>query len=131
MIKAIIFQTIISRPLFAQVITVKYGPLLTEKRTDIAMEKWRTNRFGQFIHWGLYAIPGGEWEGKIYTGAAEWLPVWAAIPSARWDSLQYDFNPRRFDPKKWAKMAKHMGARYRSEERRVGKECRCRVSPCH
>jgi len=112
MIKAIIFQIIISLPLFGQVITVKYGPLLTEKRTDTAMEKWRTNRFGQFIHWGLYAIPGGEWEGKIYTGAAEWLPVWAAIPSAHWDSLQYDFNPRRFDPKKWAKMAKHMGARY-------------------
>ena len=25
-------------------------------------EKFRSERFGMFIHWGLYAIPGrGEW----------------------------------------------------------------------
>jgi len=25
------------------------------------MEWWREARFGMFIHWGLYAIPAGEW----------------------------------------------------------------------
>ncbi len=30
------------------------------------MQKFRDNRLGAFIHWGLYAIPGGEWNGKVY-----------------------------------------------------------------
>ena len=86
---------------------VKYGPLLLEKRSDPDMEKFRTNRFGQFIHWGLYAIPAGEWNGKIYPGAAEWLKAWAKIETASWDSLRFDFNP-----KKWADMASNMGVKY-------------------
>ena len=43
-----------------------YGPLKLGKRQDAAMKKWRGNRFGQFIHWGLYSIPGGIWEGQTY-----------------------------------------------------------------
>ena len=34
--------------------------------------------------WGLYAIPGGEWKGKVYNGAAEWLKSWAKVPAADW-----------------------------------------------
>ena len=30
--------------------------------------KIQDNRLGAFIHWGLYAIPGGEWNGKMYGG---------------------------------------------------------------
>jgi len=26
-----------------------------------SMEWWREARFGMFIHWGLYAVPAGEW----------------------------------------------------------------------
>ena len=28
---------------------------------DSRMAWWRDARFGMFIHWGLYAIPAGEW----------------------------------------------------------------------
>src|SRR2546423_42156 len=31
---------------------------------DPRMDWWRNARFGMFIHWGLYAIPAGEWNGK-------------------------------------------------------------------
>lgn len=102
----------ISSSAFSQGIEVKYGPLSMEKRTDDAMNKWRQNRFGQFIHWGLYAIPAGEWKGTIYKGAAEWLPIWADVPSTEWDQLQYDFNPKNYDPLEWAIMAKNMGVKY-------------------
>ena len=33
-------------------------------RDDAAMRRWRANRFGLFIHWGLYAVAGGQWQGK-------------------------------------------------------------------
>ncbi|WP_119080472.1 alpha-L-fucosidase [Chitinophaga alhagiae] len=96
----------------AQEVTLKYGAQYTGKRTDEAMNKWRGNRFGQFIHWGLYAIPGGVWEGKTYNYAAEFLKSSAKIPTSTWDSLMYQFNPVKFNARQWAKMAKQMGAKY-------------------
>ena len=98
-------QSIAKKPL-------QYGAHHFGKRTDSAMEKWRANRFGQFIHWGLYAIPGGEWQGKIYPGAAEFLKSSAHIPTATWDSLMYAFNPVKFNAREWAKTAKRMGVKY-------------------
>lgn len=91
---------------------VKYGQLGELPRQDEAMKKWRSNRFGQFIHWGLYAIPGGIWEGKTYKYASEFLKSSAGISTATWDSLQYQFNPVKFDAKEWAKMAKNMSVKY-------------------
>lgn len=93
-------------------IPLKYGATTTEKRQDPAMKKFRENRLGQFIHWGLYAIPAGEWNGKVYPGAAEWLPSWAKVPNSEWEQLIHQFNPQKFDATAWAKMAKNMGAKY-------------------
>ncbi len=95
-----------------QVIPLQYGAKASGKRTDSAMAKWRANRFGQFIHWGLYAIPGGVWKGKTYAYAAEFLKSSAGLSSATWDSLMYQFNPAKFDAKAWAKMDKAMGVKY-------------------
>nr|MCU0780553.1 alpha-L-fucosidase [Akkermansiaceae bacterium] len=35
---------------------------------DARMAWFREARFGMFIHWGLYAVPAGEWAGKKYGG---------------------------------------------------------------
>ena len=43
-------------------VELKYGADRLGKRQDPAMQKFRENRLGAFIHWGLYAIPGGEWK---------------------------------------------------------------------
>ncbi|MFV0248655.1 MAG: alpha-L-fucosidase [Tenacibaculum sp.] len=91
---------------------LKYGAQYIGKRQDEAMKKFRANRFGQFIHWGLYSIAGGEWKGKIYKGAAEWLPSQAKIPNSIWDSLQYQFNPVKYNAKAWASLAKKTGFKY-------------------
>ncbi|MGH9630102.1 MAG: alpha-L-fucosidase, partial [Bryobacteraceae bacterium] len=32
-------------------------------QTEQALEKFDDNKFGMFIHWGLYALPAGEWKG--------------------------------------------------------------------
>lgn len=93
-------------------VALKYGSQYNGKRTDKAMQKFRENRFGQFIHWGLYSVPGGEWNGKTYLGAAEWLKSFAKISSKSWDSLAYQFNPTKYNAKEWAKMAKKMGVKY-------------------
>lgn len=95
-----------------QEISLKYGADRLGKRQDDAMCKFRENRLGAFIHWGLYAIPGGEWNGKMYPGAAEWLKSWAKVPSSEWLKLMDKWNPEKFNAKQWAKMAKEMGVKY-------------------
>ncbi len=38
----------------------------TPDKRDKRLEWWRDARFGMFIHWGLYAVPAGEWKGQAY-----------------------------------------------------------------
>ena len=44
------------------------------------LQWWEDARFGMFIHWGLYAIPAGEWEGERIGGIGEWIMRNAQIP---------------------------------------------------
>ena len=41
----------------------------TKAQRDARMGWWRQARFGMFIHWGLYAVPAGVWDGKPTGGA--------------------------------------------------------------
>lgn len=98
-------------------IPLKYGAHRTGNRNDAAMERWRDYGLGQFIHWGVYAIPGGKWENKTYNGAAEWIRSWSGDSAPNnwkntYDNLYKQFNPTDFDATKWAKQAKQMGAKY-------------------
>jgi alpha-L-fucosidase len=76
------------------------------------MQKWREYGLGQFIHWGVYAIPGGHWNGEVYRGAAEWIRSWRGMPNADYDNLYKQFNPVNFNARQWARQAKAMGAKY-------------------
>lgn len=93
-------------------IPLKYGADRLGKRQDAAMQKFRDNRLGLFIHWGLYAITGGEWEGKIYAGPSSFLQKSAKISPKEWMELRSKWNPTKFNATEWAKMAKKMGVKY-------------------
>ena len=93
-----------------ETITSAKPPLAT--RDDEAMRRWRANRFGLFVHWGLYAVAGGEWNGKEIGGAAEWLQASGKVSAAEYATLAGQFNPTQFDPVAWARMAREMGVRY-------------------
>ena len=95
-----------------ELIPLKHGAHRIGKRTDADMARWRAYGLGQFIHWGLYSIPGGEWNGKQYNGASEWIKSWNEVSKPGYDSLIYKFNPTKFNPDFWVKMAKQMGVRY-------------------
>lgn len=96
----------------AQSKEVKYGQLGSLPREDAAMQQFRSNRFGQFIHWGLYAIPAGVWNGKVYPGASEFLKGAAKVTTDEWAALSNQFNPEKYNPKEWACLAKKMGVKY-------------------
>ncbi|MEI7898093.1 MAG: alpha-L-fucosidase [bacterium] len=77
---------------------------------DSRMQRWRDARFGMFIHWGLYAVPAGEWNGK--TGYGEWIRTSAEIPLEVYDKFRPKFNPVQFDADAWVKMARDAGMKY-------------------
>ncbi len=79
---------------------------------DQRMRWWREARFGMFVHWGLYAVPAGEYDGRQYGGVSEWIMNSANIPRADYEKYTSDFNPQNFDADHWIKTAKNAGMKY-------------------
>jgi alpha-L-fucosidase len=73
---------------------------------------FRDAKFGMFIHWGLYAQTGGEWQGRKYFGIGEWLMNRAKIPSAEYATLAGQFNPTNFNAHEWVSLARAAGMKY-------------------
>ena len=64
---------------------------------------WFTHdRFGMFIHWGLYSMPGRH----------EWIRNYEEIPNEDYEKYFEQFNPDLFNPKEWAKAAREAGMKY-------------------
>jgi alpha-L-fucosidase len=63
---------------------------------------WRDARFGMFIHWGLYSIPG----------RGEWVQWQEQIPVNEYAKLAGEFHPEHYDPGAWAAAAKGAGMKY-------------------
>jgi alpha-L-fucosidase len=85
-------------------------------RVDAAKEKrlewFREAKYGLFIHWGLYAIPAGEWNGKRSLGLGEWVMLRSAVPVKEYEKLASRFNPVKFNADEWVKLAKDAGMKY-------------------
>lgn len=76
------------------------------------MEWWREARFGMFIHWGLYAVSAGEWNGEQVPFLSSWIQNTAHIPSAEYDKLAEGLTLENYNPEEWVKMAKDAGCGY-------------------
>ena len=77
------------------------------------MEWFNESRFGMFIHWGLYAVPAGEWNGKFPPpGGGEWIMETMKIPIPDYAQLVPQFNPVQFDAREWVRIAKDAGMKY-------------------
>src|SRR5262245_63956833 len=79
---------------------------------DQRMRWWREARFGMFIHWGLYAVPAGEYNGKRSDRIGEWIMEWANIPRADYEKFAPQFNPVKFNAAEWVRIARNAGMRY-------------------
>ena len=84
----------------------------TKEQRDARMKWWREAKFGMFIHWGVYSVPAGIYKGKKIPGIGEWIMHNAKIPVAEYREFAKQFNPVKYNPDEWVKLAKDAGMKY-------------------
>ncbi|MBQ6246433.1 MAG: alpha-L-fucosidase [Kiritimatiellae bacterium] len=77
-----------------------------------AKEWFKSAKFGMMIHWGLYALPAGEWRGRRMDDIGEWAQQYFRIPNAEYARLAKAFNPILFDADEWVRLAVDAGMTY-------------------
>ena len=79
----------------------------------MTQKEWFKNAgFGLMIHWGLYSLLGGEWQGKRMDYIGEWIMSKYEIPIKEYEALASTFNPIYFDAEEWVTAAKAAGMQY-------------------
>ena len=69
------------------------------RKTPGNTEWFKKDRFGMFIHWGLYAMPARN----------EWIKHIECITDDKYDKYFKYFDPDLYDAKEWARQAKAAG----------------------
>jgi alpha-L-fucosidase len=84
----------------------------TPAQRDARMKWWREARFGMFIHWGVYSVPAGTYNGQQVRGIGEWIMNRGKIPVAEYRQYAKQFNPVKFNADEWVRLAKQAGMKY-------------------
>lgn len=78
------------------------------------LKEWQDLKFGIILHWGVYSVPGiceswtitsEDWITPDTTRTYDEYKQWY------W-GLSADFNPKRFNPSQWARVAREAGMKY-------------------
>ena len=77
-----------------------------QAQQSVDMDWWREGRFGMFIHWGLYSVAAGEWNGKPVDGIGEWIQNFAKVPNNEYEKLADKLTLAKYNPEEWVKLAK-------------------------
>jgi alpha-L-fucosidase len=104
--------TMVLLAMLAVTLTAQTTPRPADPAREKRLEWFRDAKYGLFIHWGLYAIPAGEWKGKRSLGLGEWIMNRSKIPVAEYEALAKQFNPVRFNADEWVQLAQDAGMKY-------------------
>lgn len=87
---------------FSSAASAQWAPMVTDSAAPTRIQWWRDAKFGLFMHWGVYSIPG----------RGEWVQWDEQIPVDQYAKLADQFHPDHFDPDAWAAVAKSAGMKY-------------------
>ncbi len=112
--------------LMGWLIFILFDSLYCKNTNNDKMEWFKEARFGMFIHWGIYSVLGGEYQGYDVSGnyidkqipsventvGAEWIMKALNIPRASYRNFAGDFTAANYDPEQIVKYAKDAGMKY-------------------
>lgn len=80
--------------------------------TAQALQTWRSDHFGLFIHFGVYSHLEGVWKGEKVPFYGEQIMNHARIPIAEYEAVAKEFNPVDFNADSIVALAKEAGMKY-------------------
>ena len=118
----IISKTFAALTLFCMCISTASAQRDPELSLDPSKADWfREAKFGMFIHWGLYSVLEGTYNGhtmpdKSFKNGnswyAEWIQTRLEIPKEEYHKIKDKFNPVNYNADEWVREAKNAGIRY-------------------
>ncbi len=76
------------------------------------VQKWRSNKYSMFIHFGVYSALGGVWNGEpVRSGYSEQIESHAGIFNDQYEEVARNFKPVRWNSDSIASLAKDAGMR--------------------
>ncbi len=98
-----IYRALLSVLFITSIVQISLSQSYTPSATNLEARQWFSDsRFGLFIHWGLFSIPG----------SGEWVMNDRKITVQNYTLLERFFNPSEFNAKAWVGAAKSAGMKY-------------------
>lgn len=92
--------------------TLSSSSLMANENSKESLADYDQRKFGMFIHWGIYSVAGGEYQGKKIRGISEWIQHRMQIPVKDYGQLAKGFMASRYDADDWAQLAQDAGMKY-------------------
>ncbi len=106
------FQWVFLSMVLSVVVVSTRGSGETHEQFDARTNWWREARFGMFIHWGIYAVPADATDLEGKHRIAEWYLSNKKMQVKDYEKFAAEFNPVKFDARKWGKTAQDAGMKY-------------------
>lgn len=85
---------------------------VTDTITAKALQEWKNDHFGMFIHFGVYSKLGGIWKGEQIPYYGEQIMNHARITVPEYEAVARSFNPTDFNADEIVKLAGNAGMKY-------------------
>ncbi len=105
----------------AQKVVCVANPCRSLSLPDEKADWFREAKFGMFLHWGLYSMLEGSYNGRTLPDTtlrhgkswyAEWIQPRLEVPMSEYKALAKSFNPIQYNAEAWVREAKNAGMRY-------------------